>query len=237
VLACPYKLLQPGAILSESLQTTRKKLHERFYSHYKEKYPFLPSRVIEGAYIVAGRIVKSFKERRKRGLTRKDKPEYKKVLITIPNMINWRFNRISVSILTHKGWVEIPLMVTRQLISYLHESWRVSQELKLRLIGRKVHLWLTFEKVVEVESKDGNYISIDVNENNVTLAIFEGFKLKELRRYETGLGRIVMNYSLRREEITKGHSTQISQMSQCVNNNYDQFKQQALSNPDEHHFF
>jgi IS605 OrfB family transposase len=64
---------------------------------------------------------------------------------------------------------------------------------------------LIFEK--EVESKEGNYISIDVNENNVTVAVFEGFKLKELRRYETGLGRVVVNYSLRREEITKGHST------------------------------
>jgi IS605 OrfB family transposase len=189
------------AILSEDLPTTRKKLHERFYNHYKEKYPFLPSRVIEGAYVVAGRIVKSFRE------GRKDKPEYKKVLITIPNMINWRFNRVFISVLTHKGWVEIPLMVTRQLIRYLHESWRVSQELKLRLVGRKVHLWLTFEKEVEVETKDGNYISIDVNENNVTLAVFEGFKLKELRRYETGLGKLVVNYSIRREEITKGHST------------------------------
>nr|WP_256201811.1 hypothetical protein [Sulfuracidifex metallicus] len=41
-----------GVILSEGLPTTRKKLHERFYNHYKEKYPFLPSRVIEGAYIL-----------------------------------------------------------------------------------------------------------------------------------------------------------------------------------------
>ncbi|MDT7901859.1 MAG: IS200/IS605 family accessory protein TnpB-related protein, partial [Acidianus sp.] len=194
-------------ILSEGLQTTRKKLHERFYSDYKEKYPFLPSRVIEGAYVVAGRIVKSFRERRKRGLTRKDKPEYKKVLITIPNMINWRFNKVSVSVLTHKGWVEIPLKFTKQFTRYVYEGWRVSQELKLRLVGRKVHLWLTFEKEVEVESKEGNYISIDVNENNVTVAAFENFRLRELRRYETGLGRIVMNYSLRREEITKGHST------------------------------
>ena len=40
-------------ILSEALQTTRKKLHERFYSDYQEKYHFLPSRVIEGSYIVA----------------------------------------------------------------------------------------------------------------------------------------------------------------------------------------
>ncbi len=194
-------------ILSEGLQTTRKKLHERFYSHYKEKYSFLPSRVIEGAYVVAGRIVKSFRERKKEGLTRKDKPEYKRVMITIPNMINWRFNKVSVSVLTHKGWVDIPLRFTKQFTRYVYEGLRVSQELKLRLVGRKVLVWLTFEKEVEVESKEGNYLSIDVNENNVTLAVFEGFRLRELRRYETGLGRIVMNYPLRREEITKGHST------------------------------
>jgi len=192
-------------ILSEGLPTTRKKLHERFYSHYKEEYPFLPSRVIEGAYVVASRIVKSFRERKRKGLTRKDKPEYKSVMITIPNMINWRFNRVFISVLTHKGWVEIPLRVTKQFI--LHEGWRVSQELKLRLVGKKVLVWLTFEKEVEVETKDGNYISIDVNENNVTLVVFEGFKLKELRRYETKLGKIVVNYSLRRNEITKGNST------------------------------
>jgi IS605 OrfB family transposase len=196
-----------GAILSEGLPTTRKKLHERFYNHYKEKYPFLPSRVIEGAYIVAGRIVKSFKERKKEGLTRKDKPEYKRVVITIPNMINWRFNRVFISVLTHKGWVDIPLRFTKQFTRYVYEGWRVSQELKLRLVGRKVLVWLTFEKEVEVESKEGNYLSIDVNENNVTVAVFEGFRLRELRRYETGLGKLVVNYSIRREEITKGHST------------------------------
>jgi IS605 OrfB family transposase len=193
-------------ILSEGLPTTRKKLHERFYNHYKEKYPFLPSRVIEGAYTVASRIVKSFREKMKRGLTRKDKPEYRRVMITIPNTINWGFNKVSVSVLTHKGWVEIPLRITKQFIHYLYEGWRVSQELKLRLVGRKVLVWLTFEKEVEVKTKDGNYISIDVNENNITVAVFESYKLRELRRYETGLGKIVINYSLRREEITKGHS-------------------------------
>ncbi|QIW22800.1 zinc ribbon domain-containing protein [Sulfolobus sp. S-194] len=31
--------------------------------------------------------------------------------------------------------------------------------------------------------------------------------------------------------------SQISQMSQCINNNYDQFKQEAMSNPDVHRFF
>ena len=59
-------------------------------------------------------------------------------MISIPNTINWRFNKISVSILTHKGWIDIPLKVTKQFINYVSKGWRVSQELKLRLVGRKV---------------------------------------------------------------------------------------------------
>ena len=194
-------------ILKENLPATRKRLHERFYNYYRSKFPSLPSRVIEGAYIVAGRMVKSFRERRKKGLAKKDRPEYKKVIITYPNMINWRFNRVSVNILTHKGWVEIPLRVTKQLLRYLYNGWRIAEELKLRLVGRKVVVWLTFEKDVEVVTRDGNYLSIDVNENNVTVAVFEDFRLKEMRRYETNLGKIVVNYAVRREEITKGKST------------------------------
>ncbi|MEM1627328.1 MAG: IS200/IS605 family accessory protein TnpB-related protein [Sulfolobaceae archaeon] len=194
-------------ILKENLPTTRKRLHERFYKYYKAKYPSLPSRVIEGAYIIAGRIVKSFRERRKKGLTKKDKPEYRKVVVVYPNRVNWRFNKVSVNVLTHKGWVEIQLRVTKQLIRYLYNGWRVSEELKLRLISRKAVVWLTFEKEIEVNVKEGNYLSIDVNENNVTVTVFEGFKLKEIRRYETNLGRIVVNYAIRRKEITKGKST------------------------------
>ena len=63
--------------------------------------------------------------------------------------MDWRFNKVSVSLLTHKGWVEIPLKFTKQFTRYVHESWRVSQELKLRLVGRKVLVWLTFEREVE----------------------------------------------------------------------------------------
>jgi hypothetical protein len=53
-----------------------------------------------------------------------------------------------------------PLEFTNQFARYVYEGWRVSQELKLRLVGRKVLVWLTFEK--EVESDEGHYISIDV---------------------------------------------------------------------------
>ncbi len=79
--------------------------------------------------------------------------------------------------------------------------------MKFRLIGRRAILYLTFEKDFDVNIVDGNYLSVDVNENNVTVAIIESFKLREIRRYETGLGRIVTNYAIRRREITKGNST------------------------------
>ena len=194
-------------ILRENLPTTRKRLHERFYNYYRARYPALPSRVIEGAYVAAGRIVKSFRERRKRGLAKKDRPEYRKVVIVYPNKVNWRFGRVSVSVLTHRGWVEIPLRVTKQLARYLYGGWRVAEELRLRLVGRKAIVWLTFEKDVEVVTREGNYLSLDINENNVTVAVFEDFKLREIRRYETNLGKIVTNYAVRREEITKGRST------------------------------
>ena len=91
------------AILKENLPTTRKRLHERFYSYYRRKYPGLPLRVIEGAYIIAGRMVKGFRERRRKGLVKKERPEYRRVVIVYPNKINWKFNRVSVSVLTYRG--------------------------------------------------------------------------------------------------------------------------------------
>jgi len=52
-----------------------------------------------------------------------------------------------------------------------------------------------------------NVVAVDVNENNVTLAVFREGKLSEVYRVETGLGRIVIAYSERRKRITKGKST------------------------------
>jgi len=52
-----------------------------------------------------------------------------------------------------------------------------------------------------------NVVAVDVNENNVTLAVFRERKLSEVYRVETGLGRIVIAYSERRKRITKGKST------------------------------
>jgi IS605 OrfB family transposase len=50
-------------------------------------------------------------------------------------------------------------------------------------------------------------VAVDVNENNVTIALFKGGVLSDVYRVETGLGRIVIAYSERRKRITQGKST------------------------------
>jgi len=125
-------------ILSEVYQLLGRSYTRGFTVIIRRSTPSYLQGLLKVPTVVASRIVKSFRERKRKGLTRKDKPEYKSVMITIPNMINWRFNRVFISVLTHKGWVEIPLRVTKQFI--LHEGWRVSQELKLRLVGESPSL-------------------------------------------------------------------------------------------------
>lgn len=95
-------------------------------------------------------------------------------------MIGWRFIRTSVGVLTHRSCVEIPLRITRHYTSFLYGGWRVSQEIRLGLAGRRAIVWLTFEKDVEVDTREGNYLSIDVNENNVAVAVVEGLNLERL---------------------------------------------------------
>jgi len=57
-------------------------LHKVFYKKFRERYPWLPTRVIKGAYRDAVRRAKSFRERMKRGKVCKDKPEVRRVTIT-----------------------------------------------------------------------------------------------------------------------------------------------------------
>jgi hypothetical protein len=48
-------------------------------------------------------------------------------------------------------------------------------------------------------------VALDINENNITAAVFVGGGLKEVWRLETGLGNMAVAYAERRKKITKGH--------------------------------
>ena len=66
--------------------------------------------------------------------------------------------------------------------------------------------YLTFTRVFDVNYDPGNLVAVDVNGDNVTIALFKKSGLTEVYSVETILGRIVIAYAVRRR-ITKGIST------------------------------
>jgi phosphopantetheinyl transferase (holo-ACP synthase) len=63
-------------------KASQETLHKVFYEKFRERFPWLPTRVIKGAYRDATRRAKSFRERKKKSRMYKDKPEVRRVTIT-----------------------------------------------------------------------------------------------------------------------------------------------------------
>jgi IS605 OrfB family transposase len=100
----------------------------------------------------------------------------------------------------------------KQLHRYLCGGWKLASELRFKLLGRKIVVYLTFAKDFDVNYNPRNVVAVDVNENNVTIALFRGGALADVYRVETNLGRIVIAYSERRKRITRGNSTKVREV-------------------------
>jgi putative transposase len=187
---------------------SQKTLHRVFYERYRREYPWIPTRVIKGAYRDAVRRAKSFRERLKKGKAYTRKPEVRRVTIVYSDNQDWKIDSGSLKIRTHRGWVELRYANNRQLHRYLYGGWIPASELKLKADGgRRVLAYITFVKVYAILYDKTNVIAVDVNENNITIAVFRNGVLVEVIRIETGLGRIVIAYAVRRKRISKGKST------------------------------
>jgi IS605 OrfB family transposase len=189
-------------------KASQETLHRVFYEKFREKYPWLPTRVIKGAYRDAARRAKSFRERKKKGKAYKDKPEVRRVTITYSDSQDWRLEDGVIKLRTHRGWVELRYRSHKQLRRYLYSGWRLASELRFKILGRKIVVYLSFTRELEVGYDNGNAVAVDVNENNVTIALFKNGSLTDVYRVETGLGGIVIAYSERRR-ITRGNSTKV----------------------------
>ena len=188
-------------------RASQETLHRVFYEKFRGRYPWLPTRVIKGAYRDAARRAKSFRERKRKGKVYKDMPEVRRVTITYSDSQDWGLEDGFIKLRTHRGWVELHYRNHKQLHRYLYSGWRLASELRFKILGRKVAVFLTFTREFEVGYDPRNVVAVDVNENNVTIALFKGGVLADAYRVETGLGRIVVAYSERRERITRGKST------------------------------
>jgi IS605 OrfB family transposase len=183
-------------------------LHRVFYERYRREYPWIPTRVIKGAYRDAARRAKSFRERLKKGKAYTRKPKVRRVTIVYSDNQDWSIESGSLKIRTRRGWVELKYGNNKQLHRYLYGGWIPASELKLKTDGgRRVLAYITFIKVYPVSYDKTNVIAVDGNENNITIAVFRNGVLVEVVRVETGLGRIVIAYAVRRKRISKGKST------------------------------
>ncbi|MDT7890185.1 MAG: transposase, partial [Desulfurococcales archaeon] len=95
----------------------------------------------------------------------------------------------------------------KQLHRYLYSGWRLSRELKLEPGGRRVLAYIAFSRSFEILYDPSNVVSLDINENSVMIAAFRDGVLAGVTRIETGLGRMVIAYSVRRERISRRRST------------------------------
>ena len=64
-------------------------LHRVFYERYRREYPWIPTRVIKGAYRDAVRRAKSFRERLKKGRAYTRKPKVRRVTIVYSDNQDW----------------------------------------------------------------------------------------------------------------------------------------------------
>ncbi len=191
-------------------------LHKVFYHKFREEYSWLPTRVIKGCYRDAVRRAKSFREMKKKGVAKTNKPVLRKVTVTYSDSQDWRLSGGAIELRTHRGWIKIHYRNHKQLHRYLYNGWKLSSELRLKLNGKKVIIYLTFTKNFEVVYNPSNVVAIDINENNVTLAVFRDKKLCEVYRIETGLGRLVISYAVRRKRITRGKSTKTRSVKKAL---------------------
>jgi IS605 OrfB family transposase len=180
-------------------------LHKVFYAKFRREHPWLPTRLIKGAYRDAARRAKSFRDAKKRGKAYTEMPEVRHVTLTFSDAQDWRLEGGALKLRIGGRWVDLRCSSHKQLHRYLYGGWRLTEELKLKRRGKHWVAYLTFKRDFDVDPDPRNVVAVDVNENNVTAAVFVGGVLREMWRLETGLGRMVIAYAERKKKITEEH--------------------------------
>jgi len=203
------RMLQEMVVYAVEHKASQSTLHRVFYHKFRKEYPWLPTRIVKGCYRDAARRGKSFRELKEKGIAKTDRPVVRNITITLSDSQDWRLGEGVIRVRTHRGWIHLHYRGHRQLYRYLYNGWKLAEELRLKLVNGKISVYLTFRKNFEVVYNPRNVVAVDVNENNVTLAVFREGELSEVYRVETNLGNMVIAYSERRKRIAEGRSTKV----------------------------
>jgi len=167
------------------------------YKDLTKKYPDLPTHYIYTACQDAAQRAKSFLKLKEKGKAYTDYPEIRSVSIWLDDHL-WNlkgYTKIRIS--THKGRIELEIDPHKQYWKYINGGWSLSSECRIKIDRRNKRLlvYLTFTKEVE-EYKPTSFISVDVNENNITALIGGKAYL-----FETDMKSVVLGYYYRRKSI------------------------------------
>ncbi|AMM54796.1 RNA-guided endonuclease InsQ/TnpB family protein [Pyrococcus kukulkanii] len=172
-------------------------LKAKNYDFLRSLYPQLPSHYAYTVCQDAVERVKGFLRKKRRGLTKKDYPEVKSISIWLDEKL-FRLGYAFIRIATHRGWVEVPLETHKHYWRYRNSDWELAKyhaRIKLDKRERRLIVYLVFKRDVE-EYEPKNWISIDVNEDNVT-ALIDYTPII----FETGQKRITLGYYYRRKRV------------------------------------
>jgi len=173
------------------------KLKALKYQEMRSLYPQLLSHYVYTACQDASIRAKSFLRIKKLGLAKRNCPEVKRVSIWLDDHL-WKPNNLtSIRIATHRGWVTVEFEPHKQYWRYVSKGWKLASESKIKLDrkSKQLIICLSFAKEVE-EYKPRGKLSVDVNENNVTILV-DGVAYL----FETNTEKLVLGYYYRRKRI------------------------------------
>ncbi|MEM4686431.1 MAG: transposase [Zestosphaera sp.] len=210
VLSYVYKAY--GEMLREALEymyskgtTSWVKAKKELYRYFREKHPELPSHYIHEAVRDASTRLKSFIKLKKKGHVFTDKSEVKRWSVGCDNQM-WKLTFQGVSVATHVGWVNVPLLFHKQFYRYYSTGWILRSSCRWKLENKRLKLYVVFSRSAKQEENYSKVVGVDVNENNITLFMLPDNKAVTV---VTNHSRIVLGYAHRRRALQekRGNNT------------------------------
>ena len=175
------------------------RLKRNKYRELRERFPQLPSHYIHTVCQDASARIKSFMKLKKKRVAKTDKPEVKKVSIWLDDHLWRRVGYTRILIYTHKGWIPVDLMVHKLYWKYFNNGWSLKTQPRIRINYkcRRLLVYFVFSKTINVDENTVKpVISVDVNENNVAVKVFDNVYI-----LETSVKRITIGYAGYRESV------------------------------------
>lgn len=174
------------------------RLKAALYYLLRDKYQHLPSHYVYTALQDTSTRLRSFKKLKKRGLAKSDKPEVKKVSIWLDDHLWKPFGYTAMKFSTHKGRIALELEPHKLFWKYVN-SWIIRDQPKIKIDKKKkrAYVYFVFEKEITVsKAENGNVISVDINESNVTVKV-----QNKVCILETDIKKITLGYASYKEAI------------------------------------